>query len=276
MSISYRTNTVKVTAKREFFSTVYGVGLYAVLFFIFLLTSYLSIRVSLLNVMQNGLQALPNPITSPFFTAVFLAATYLGLCSAISISREREQGTLEVLFYGPVDSTSYILGKFTQQLLTFGVVLLFGVVNFFLVSLFTNLGFSSKFLGLLVLSIFLASSMVSFGIFLSAVAKRTIAGVVLFISLVLFFVVFWGAHGFIMSLSGLKLTTFLVYARLILDNLNAVIQWISPLSYFLRGMMAVDLGSVKEYAISIVSSTIYTAVLLGLSVVMLERRGVKR
>jgi hypothetical protein len=118
--------------------------------------------------------------------------------------------------------------------------------------------------------------MVSFGIFLSAVAKRTVAAVVLFISLVLFFVLFWGAHQFIMSLSGLKLTTFLVYARLILDNLNMVVQWISPLAYFIRGLMAVDLGSTTQYLISIVSSLIYSAVLLGLAVTMFERRGVKR
>lgn len=276
MSVSYRLNAIKVTAKRELFSTLYGIGLYIVMAFIFLITSYGSIRVSILNVVENGLESLPNPISWPFFLTVFLASTYLGLCSAIAISREREQGTLEVLFYGPVDSLSYVLGKYTQQILTYGVVLAFSIINFFLISQFTNLGFSGQFFGLLVLSIFLASSMVAFGIFLSSVAKRTIAGVVLFISLVLFFVLFWGAHGFIMSLPGQNLSTLLVYTRLILDNLNMVVQWISPLAYFLRGMTAVGVGSVSQYLISIVSSLVYTAVLLGLAVNMFERRGVKR
>jgi len=181
-----------------------------------------------------------------------------------------------VLFYGPVDAIAFILGKYTQQLLTFGVVLLFGLVNFFLISLFTNLGFSIKFIWLLVLSIFLASSMVSFGIFLSAVAKRTVGAVVLFISLVVFFALFWGAHSAIMAMSGLKLTTFLVYTRLILDNLNNIIQWISPFAYFLRGLIAVELGSATQYLISICSSLIYSAVLLGLAIYMFERGGVKR
>jgi ABC-type transport system involved in multi-copper enzyme maturation permease subunit len=276
MSMSYRARAIRVTAKRELFSTLYGLGLYIVLFVIFLLTSYASIRISLLNVVNNGLEALPNPITSPFYLTVFLASTYLGLCSAIAISREREQGTLEVLFYGPVDSLSYVLGKYTQQLLTFGVVLVFSLVNFFLISQFTNLGFSGNFFGLLLLSVFLASCMIAFGIFLSAAAKRTVFAVVLFLALVLFFVIFWGAHTLIMSLPGKNLTTLLVYTRLVLDNLNAVIQWISPLAYFIRGMVAVSQANVGQYLVSVISSLVYTAVLLGLAVAIFDRKGVKR
>ena len=56
---SNRTNAIKVTARRELLSTLYGLGLYVVLFVIFLLTAYGSIRVSLLNVVNNGLEALP-------------------------------------------------------------------------------------------------------------------------------------------------------------------------------------------------------------------------
>ncbi|MGI6081683.1 MAG: ABC transporter permease [Limnochordia bacterium] len=273
---SNRTNAIKVTARRELLSTLYGLGLYVVLFVIFLLTAYGSIRVSLLNVVNNGLEALPNPITSPFYLTVFLAATYLGLCSAIAISREREQGTLEVLFYGPVDSLSYVLGKYLQQVLTFFVVLAFSLVNFFLLSQLTNLGFSGNFFGLLILSIFLASCMIAFGIFLSAAAKRNIFAVVLFISLVLFFVIFWGAHSLIMALPGKNLTTLLIYTRLILDNVNILIQWISPLAYFVRGMVAVSQGNIGQYLLSIVSSLIYTTLLLGAAVIIFDRRGVKR
>ncbi|NLN17831.1 MAG: ABC transporter permease subunit [Firmicutes bacterium] len=273
---SHRIHAIKVTARRELFSTLYGLGLYVVLFVIFLLTAYGSIRVSLLNVVNNGLEALPNPITAPFYLTVFLAATYLGLCSALAISREREQGTLEVLFYGPVDSLSYVLGKFLQQVLTFFVVLGFSLINFFLLSQFTNLGFSGNFFGLFVLSVFLASCMISFGIFLSAAAKRTIFAVILFISLVLSFVIFWGAHSLIMSLPGKNLTTLLIYTRLVLDNVNVLVQWISPLAYFVRGMVAVSQGNIGQYLVSVVSSLIYTTVLLGAAVTIFDRRGVKR
>lgn len=273
---SYRAHAIKVTAKRELRSTLYGLGLYVVLFVIFLLTAYGSIRISLLNVVNNGLEALPNPITSPFYLTVFLAATYLGLCSAIAISRERDQGTMEVLFYGPVDSVSYVLGKYSQQILTFFVVLAFSLVNFFLLSQLTNLGFTGNFFGLLILSVFLASCMIAFGIFLSAAAKRTVFAVVLFVSLVLFFVIFWGAHSLIMSLPGKNLTSALLYTRLILDNLNVLIQWISPLAYFVRGMVAVNQGNFGQYLLSIISSLIYTTVLLGAAVTIFDRRGVKR
>ena len=125
--------------------------------------------------------------------------------------------------------------SFFKQVLTFFVVLGFSLINFFLLSQFTNLGFSGNFFGLFVLSVFLASCMISFGIFLSAAAKRTIFAVILFISLVLSFVIFWGAHSLIMSLPGKNLTTLLIYTRLVLDNVNVLVQWISPLAYFVKG-----------------------------------------
>ncbi|HHT28368.1 MAG TPA: ABC transporter permease subunit [Firmicutes bacterium] len=276
MSVSYRMNAVKVTAKRELKSTLYGIGLYVVLTIIFLITSYASIRVSIMNVVNNGIEAIQNPISWPFLVTVFLASTYLGLCSAISISREREQGTMEVLFYGPVDSFSYVIGKYLQQILTFGVVLGFSIIYFFLISQITNFGFTAQFLGLLFLSVFLASSMVAFGIFLSTLAKKTIVGVVSFLALVLFFLIFWAAHSVIMGISGTNMSTALIYTRLVLDNINLVIQWISPIAYFVRGMVAVSVGSLGQYLLSIISSAIYSAILIALAIITFERRGAKR
>ncbi len=276
MSMAYRLNTIKVTTKRELRSTLYGLGIYVVMTLIFMGAAYLSIRQSLVSVVENGLMVLPNPITQPFFLTAGLAATYLGLCAAIAISRERDQGTLEVLFYGPVDTVSYVLGKYLQQILAFLVMLVFAVINFVAISLVTNLGFSGNFLGILILSVFLASCMISFGIFLSAITRRMVVSIVLFLGLVLFFIAFWVAHLWVMSIPGKDLTTLTIFARVVLDNLNTVIQWISPLAYLARGSAAIGMGNVGQYLLSIVSSVIYTALLLGLSIYAFERKGVRR
>lgn len=276
VSMAYRLNAIKVTTKRELRSTLYGLGLYVVMTLIFLGAAYLSIRQSLVSVVENGLMVLPNPITQPFFLTVGLASTYLGLCAAIAISRERDQGTLEVLFYGPVDTVSYVLGKYIHQILAFLVMLAFSVINFVAVSLVTNLGFSRNFIGILLLSVFLASCMISFGIFLSAITRRMVVSIILFLGLVLFFIAFWVAHAWVMSIPGKDLTTLTIFARVVLDNLNTVLQWISPLSYLARGSTAIAMGNVGQYLLSIVSSVLYTVVLLGLSIYAFERKGVRR
>jgi len=275
MSVSHRIHAAKVVAKREFFSTLYGLGLYVALFLVFIVSSY-TINGVMFSLKEHSLAAIPTPITSPFFLAVVMIAMYLGLCSSIAISRERDQGTMEVLFYGPVDSVSYIVGKYAQQMFTFGVALVFSVINFFFLSLATNFGFSGHFFGLIILSIFLASCMVTFGVLLSTITKRTNISVVVFIALMAVLIYFPFARAQVLSISGKSLTTAQIFARVVLENLNIIVMWISPIAYFERGMLAVSLGNIFEYAISIISSTVYTVVLLALSIKLFQRKGVKR
>lgn len=276
MSTSARLHAVRVTAKREFRSTLYGIGIYATLFLIFLATSYFFVSSSLRTVLDVGIMAFRNPITEPFFFSVGLAATYLGLCSALAISRERDQGTMEVLFYGPVDSVSYILAKYAHQLMAFLIVLVFAVANFYIVSRLTNLGFSSDFAGLVLLSIFLTSCMVSFGILLSVSTRRVMVSVILFLGLVLLFLGFSVAHTVVMAYTVENAPPLLVYVRVILDQMNAVVQWISPMAYFSRGMAAVFMRDTGQYVMSLLSSAVYSFVLLALSVWIFQRKGVRR
>lgn len=276
MSVSDRIHVAKVAAKREIKSTLYGAGIYVTLTLIFLAVSYFFVNSSIRNVIDSGVLALRNPIADPFFFAMGLGGAYLGLCSALSISRERDQGTLEVLFYGPVDAAGYIAGKYLHQMLAYGVMLAFATVNFFLVSRVTNLGFSAGFLSVLLLSIFLTSCMVSFGIFLSVSTRRMIVSVVLFLGIVLFFFGFWAAYNAVIRITARDLPVFIIYVRMILDNMNAVIRWISPISYYERGLIAAFMGDAGQYALSLLSSAVYTVVLLALSVWTFRRKGVRR
>jgi ABC-type transport system involved in multi-copper enzyme maturation permease subunit len=51
----------------------------------------------------------PEPMLVPLQWTVYIGAIYITLSASLSISRERDQGTLEVLFYGPVDSLSFVI-----------------------------------------------------------------------------------------------------------------------------------------------------------------------
>lgn len=278
MSMAHRVNAVRVQAKREFRSTMNGLGIYVVMSLIFVAISFWGFRSQLYDVIQEGIVPLQNPVLVPFYLAVGLAAAYLGLCAALSIARERDMGTIEVLFYGPIDSTSYVAGKYVQQMMAFLVVLLFSVVNFYVISAFTNLGVSN-ILGLLVLSLFLASCMVSFGIFLSSLSRRMAVSVILFLGLMLFFLAFQFIHSYLQSLTIFEQRDYspmLIYVRAIFDNLNFIVNWISPLAYFDRGSLALLMGDTGQYVLSLASSTVYSLILLGLSVVAFNRKGVRR
>lgn len=278
MSMAHRVNAVRVQAKRELRSTVNGLGIYVVMSLIFLAISIWGFRSTLFSVTEAGISALQNPILNPFYLAVLLAASYLGLCAALSISRERDLGTIEVLFYGPMDSTSFVFGKYVQQMLAFTVVLFFSLVNFLLISSATNLGLSN-IIGLLVLSLFLASCMVSFGIFLSSLSKRMAVSLILFVGLILFFLAFSIIHAYMQGLSIFDQRDYnalLIFVRALLDNMSPVIGWISPLSYFDRGSLALVMGDTGQYILSLASSLIYSVILLGLSVVAFNRKGVRR
>lgn len=209
--------------------------------------------------------------------AMGLAAVYLGVCAAISISRERDMGTLEVLFYGPVDSLSYVMGKYMQQMMAFGVVLVFSLINFYIVTTVTNFGMLNV-LGLVVLSIFLTSAIISFGILLSALSRKMTVSIILFLGLNVFLFAFTYLHWWLQSASflGQDLAPILVFLRSLLDSANVVVEWISPLAYFLRGMRALQMADGGQFVISLLSSTIYTLVALGLSVAAFNWKGVRR
>ena len=197
-----------------------------------------------------------NPLNYPLFIAVIIGATYLALTSTISVSREREQGTLEVLFYGPVDSTTYILAKFLEQLVTFVGMIAIYIVVFFVISKLTNFGMDGSFLAMAGLSILLAASIVAFGLFLSTFARSTRTSVILLLVLLVAFLAIDIVAGVLNSMSARDMSVTLIYARVAMDMLNRGLKWISPFAYLIR-VVAIGLGGTSHILGSIGASLLY-------------------
>ncbi|HHV94732.1 MAG TPA: ABC transporter permease subunit [Firmicutes bacterium] len=273
--IRYRTNAINVIARRDVSSTVKGLGIYVVASLAFLV-SMLFVRSNLKGVTENGLMVMVNPLNYPFFIAVTIGATYLALTSTMSVSRERDQGTLEVLFYGPVDSVAYILAKFVEQLVTFlGLVVVY-IIIFFAISKLTNFGVDASFLAMAGLSVLLAASIVAFGLLLSTWCRSARTSVILLLVLLVLFLAVDIVAGILNSLSAKDISVTLVYIRVAVDMINRVLQWISPFGYLNRGIMAISLRSARFILSSIGASLLYTVVLLALAIRFLDRRGVRR
>ena len=87
-----------------------------------LLAALLAVRTHLDAIARDRLLVLADAFTLPLFIASLVVIFFLTLASAAGIARERESGTLEVLFYGPVDHWSYVLGKHLALVAGYGTL----------------------------------------------------------------------------------------------------------------------------------------------------------
>ena len=138
-----------------------------------LLTSTLMIRSNLAYASNNnGLIVVANPMTLPFFVTALILTAFLAVNACATVAREFDQGTVEVLFYGPVDAVSYVIAKFLAMASGYVLMLLVVVLNIVVDSWLTNLRLSSDILAGAVLSVFTSSASIAFGIWLATVMQR--------------------------------------------------------------------------------------------------------
>lgn len=272
--ISLSAHTMKVLIKRELISSIYGWGLYIAVFISFLLSSFI-LRNFMRGIGQNNIFISSYPLNLPLFISVVIISLYLVIVSAISISREKEHGTLEVLFYGPVSSSSFLLGKYITDMLLYVIILGFFAVYFLGASLLTNLGFTLALGKAFLVSIFLASCMISFGLFISSLTGRVRSSIVWLIGILLAFLGIWFLENIFIHIPPESLSSWLLYIQKTLSVIYHFVNWVSPFSYLSRGMESIRIGSIKPFLLNIIYSTIYTVVLLLLSIYILKSKGVR-
>lgn len=267
-------HTARVLVKRDFLSALKGWGLY-VAAFVSLLASSFILRSHLGAIKENNILISSDPLNYPLFISLVVISFYLAIISVISISREKDQGTLEVLFYGPVNCSSYLAAKYIKDMLLYLVMVGFFFVYFGAVSGFTNLAFSWSLVKAIFLSIFLVSCIVSFGLFISSLTSRMRTSIIWLVGILLVFLAVQIFHTMLISLEEEALSSSLLYLRKTLEMVSHGIGWISPFSYLNRGMQSIAIGSTLLYGMSILYSLIYSFVLLVFSVLILEAKGVR-
>ncbi|MBC7189351.1 ABC transporter permease, partial [Candidatus Aerophobetes bacterium] len=188
MSLSF--HSIKVLVKREILASLYGWGFYVAIFISLFVSSFI-VKNFLGGIKGDDIFISSYPLNFPLFVSVVIISLYLVIISAVSISREREQGTLEVLFYGPVSSFSFLFGKYLTDMFLYLIILGFFAIYFLGVSFLTNLGFTPALVKAFFLSIFLASCMISFGLFISSVTGRVRSSIVWLIGILLAFLAIW-------------------------------------------------------------------------------------
>jgi ABC-type transport system involved in multi-copper enzyme maturation permease subunit len=265
--------TIWILARRELRSSVYGLGLYLTMFGTMVIIYYF-LKNYLGGVQEDRILITSSPLDAPLFLAMGISSIYLAIAASLSIAREKDRNTIEVLFYGPINYLSFILGKYLKGILEFLIIAAFFVLYFIAFSLLTNLGISFGFVQTLILSLFLASYMISFGVLLSTLTNNVRNTVLVFLGVMLGLVAIQLSYT---VLDGMKLaaSSSLAYIRDTLEVLLNITKWVSPYYYFTRGMDAISLGSGRIYLINTAFYVVLSAIFLGLSMFSLQRKGVK-
>lgn len=272
----YRWHAALLIQRRDLRSMILGLSMYIVLS-LSLLASALILRNYLNFVNESGLLVLSDAVRLPFLIFVFLFSLFLALSSVTTIAREKDQGTLEVLFYGPVDCFSYILSKYLAQISSYLVAVAIYVCCFVVYAGLTNLIFPLSMTWVIVLSVLTTSAVIAFGMFLSTLTGTARAALLLFLGVLLVFVVIQAGHELLASISPQgRYYDPILFLKNVFSFLNKVATWLSPLSYLNQGMNAVRRGSGTSYLVMLLVSAVYTVLFLGLSMATLERKGVRK
>ena len=269
-----RLYAIYVIGKRDFLETIRSLGIYRTMTFSLLLAAIIFYIFA--SQITDSVLVMSRPVDFIFMVCVVgISFLYLAVSSVTSIAKEKADKTIEVLFYGPVDEISFILGKYAARIFSYIFIAAFSVLFIFLSDFFVHLGIPYSFIKLVILSVFLISCIIALGIFLSTLTSSVGGSIVLLIG---FFVILFVIQVIAAILSIIPAgmdTTIDLIRNMAVGILNAT-KYVSPLEYLGIGWDAISSEDFGKYLLSILYSGAYSLVFLMLSIIILIKRGAKQ
>ena len=272
-----RWHVIKTVQDRINKVTFYQFGIYFTIM-VALLTSALTLHNSLRFTEINVVFIARQPLFLPVLVNTGLVSIYLGVIATINVSRERDRRTLEVLLYGPVDESGFLLGIFVAQIRMFLVALAFSLRWSNLAIWILNLAFSIELYAVFLTSILMASVVVSFGLFTAVWGDKTRTSLVIFIMILLLLAGVQIADQVVSNIvmsSGPSSNDPILVIRNTLASISRIIQWFSPYAQFLQSMDSIAdhsiAGLFKNGGVMIVQ----TLILLIGSIKLLGHKGAR-
>lgn len=259
-------------ARREIAAALNSLPLYMMITLACLVASV--VMTSYLNyVGDNGTMVLANPLSAPVLFAVLVSNAFLCLTAAAGLAGERERGTLEVLFYGPVDSTVYIVGKLLGYLSIYGVAMAALLIFLALAAQLSGMRLDGITVLLLISSILPAAAMIALGMLLAALVGRLRPAVALTAVVLILFVAIDAGNQIAATQPS---DTMLGGAATLLAQVAALVEWVSPFGYIWRAADAFSLQNTAQVLLGMGIATLYSVLLTALAIFTLTRRGVQR
>jgi hypothetical protein len=285
-----RAHATAVLAKRRIFETLIGPGFY-VAQTIGLVLAYLLVAGFVRTIDSSGFNYQLNTAyeligrslvgafgatfveklfsEGPFLFTLYIAflpvLLYLSVSSVFRFGLEKKVGALELLNYGPADSTSYFLAALIKDILMTAIFLVVLLVFLLITALLNNLILGPSFYYSLIVLFFLSTAIYAYGIFASSLTDNSASAIAVFLGLILFFIIIM--MGSFTIVSG--------YVRNLSSVFAWIIKWISPLYYWDLALRFVEVGNWGMYFLGVLLLLVLSAVVLLISHLTMKARGVR-
>lgn len=227
---------------------------------------------------QNVIAVIPQPLFIPIWITTVLTALYLGLTGALTLARERDKGTIEVLLYGPVDEIAYVLGLFFAQVTVYAVLAGVALLWSNVATWWLNLQFTWELSVILLYSVLTTSAVAAFGLWVAAWGGRARTTLIFFILVMVGMLAIQVADQavtlYILTTQP-GITDPMIVIRDVLAQLTGVLQWLSPFEQMRLAMEALVARDGAGVAFNAILTLLQTIGWLGTGVALLKWKGVR-
>jgi hypothetical protein len=263
-----------VIAWREAKAAMRGMGCYIALTLALVAATWmLLVDVRALN--AAGLLVLADPFRPSVTVAILVLALFFAVSAAVSAARDRESGTLEVLFYGPVDEITYVLGK-AGVLVAYLAALPLLLASLALLAWMSGFALTPAILVSIMLSVVPVAEIVGFGILLSVGIRRVRSAVLLLVGIVALLLGIEVAYGMVLLVPISDPASPVLPLRDTLATLTVAAGWVSPFAWLERVVEGATAGAWRDALLSLAAALAYAVLMIGLAALWLRRRGVWR
>lgn len=271
---SLRRNAIRRIAQQQARDSLFGWGIY--------ITAAISVGIAALLVFnsvrfvgESSLNIIGEPFLAPLLTALSLAVLLVAVEATLAIARPREQGSLQILFFAPIDEPILIGGHFVAGLLIYILFVALTLPILLLLAWRTNFVIPLNLVLALIPTLFAAGASIAFSLFVSAAAPSARSAVLILVAGILILLGLQSAYTALLSIPPTsRFYDAFLFIRTILANVQLLLAWISPfrmLDVMLRSALNKDwLALVQQVGIALAASAVW----LFAAVRMLKRRGV--
>ena len=262
--------------RRDFRITIFGPVLYIVTT-ISIAIGIVIIRNYLNYIESNGLYPMPDLFSFPFRWIIILTSVYLAFSVVIAIARERESGAMELLFYGPVDNVSYVLGKYSAQLTVYCLLIILYLICFFILSNIAGVQIPGSFYMMMLLSLVTGAYLISVGVFVSTMSRNVRSATLVFLTLIASTLLIQASQAWLSNIAPESdYYNPVLLLQQLLGWIQVVLTWLSPFSYLNYGVSEMLRGNMSAFLRVVGLSFVFCITFIFSSIIGLKIRGVRQ
>ena len=235
------------------------------------------IRNYLSYIESNGLYPMPDLFSFPYRWVIILTGVYLAFSAVVAIARERESGAMELLFYGPVDNVSYVLGKYSAQLTVYCLLIVLYLICFFIISNIAGVQIPASFFMMMLLSLFTGAYLISVGVFVSTISKSVRSATLVFLTLIASTLLIQASQAWLSNIAPESdYYNPVLLLQQLLGWVQVVLTWLSPFSYLNYGVNEMLRGNMIAFLRVVGLSFAFCMTFIVSSIIGLKIRGVRQ